>query len=144
MFAFNRRDFITNDRVRAAAGFRREITDIRVKVDAGLSRAKSGQGYELNVSLNIDPSKLAFTFVEGVHTGRVAIGLFFFNESGNMIGSGTQDVRLELKDADYKTIIAKGIPHKVTIPMNPGVRRVRAVVYDFKADLIGSADQFVK
>jgi hypothetical protein len=144
MFAFNRRDFITNDRIRAAAGFRREINDIKLKLSAGLSRAASGQGYEMNVSLSIDPSKLAFTFVEGVHNGRISIGLFFFNENGDMIGSGTQHADLKLKDSDFKTILAKWIPYKVTVPINPGVRRVRAVVYDFKADLVGSADQFVK
>jgi VWFA-related protein len=144
MFAFNRRDFITNDRVRAAARFRREITDIKVKLEAGLSRARSGQGYEIGVSLNIDPAKLAFTFVEGVHSGRITIALFFYNESGNMIGSGTQNADVALKDEDYKSVLAKGIPYKVTIPIDPGVRRVRAVVYDFKADLIGSRDQFVR
>jgi VWFA-related protein len=144
LLAFNRRDFITNDRVRAAAGFRRTLDDIKIKLGAGLSRASSGQGYELSVSLNIDPSKLAFTFVEGVHKGRITVGLFFFNESGNMIGSGTQNADIALKDADFKAIVASGIPYKLTIPMDPGVRRVRAVVYDFKADLIGSADQFVK
>jgi VWFA-related protein len=143
LLAFNRREFITNDRIQAAAGFRREIKDIRVKLDAGLSRAKSGPGYELSVSLNIDPSKLAFKFVEGEQVGRIAIAVFCFDESGNLLGSGMQNADLKLKEADYKTVLAKGIPYKVTFPINPGVRRVRAVVYDFKADLIGSADVFV-
>jgi VWFA-related protein len=144
MFAFNRRDFITNDRVMAAARFRREIDDVKVKLTAGVSRASGGQGYELSAALSIDPSKLAFTFVEGVHTGRITIGLFCFNESGRMISNGTQTADLKLKDSDYKTVLARWIPYKVVVPIDPGVRRVRAVVYDFKADLIGSADQFVK
>ena len=46
-------------------------------------------------------------------------------------------------DADYKAIVAKGMPYRVTFPVNAGVRRVRAIVYDFKADLLGSADTFV-
>ena len=96
------------------------------------------------MSLSIDPSKLAFTFVEGVHNGRVTIALYCFDESGNLIVTGKQTADLKLKDEDYKAILAKGIPYDVTVPIDPGVRRVRAVVYDFKADLIGSADQFVK
>jgi VWFA-related protein len=144
MFTFNRRDFITNDRVRAAAGFRRTIDDIKLKFAAALNRVSGGKGYEVSTSLDIDPSKLAFTFVEGVHAGRITIGLFFFDESGNLIGSGAQHADLELKDADFKSILATGIPYKVTIPMDPGVRRIRAVVYDFKADLIGSRDTFVR
>jgi hypothetical protein len=144
MFAFNRREFITNQRIQTAAGFRRTIGDIHLKFDAKLSRAQGGQGYELGVSLSIDPSKLAFTFVEGVHNGRITIALYCFDERGNLIVMGNQTADLKLKDGDYKTILAKGIPYAVTVPIDPGVRRVRVVVYDFKADLIGSADQFVK
>jgi VWFA-related protein len=144
LFAFNRREFITNSRVRAAAGFRREITDIRVKLNAAIAKATSGSGYELNLLANIDPSKLAFTFVEGVHVGRITIGLFFFDDKDRPLGNGVQSADLKLKDADYKKIVASGIPYGVTVPINPGVRRVRAVVYDFKADLIGSADAFVR
>ena len=144
MFAFNRREFISNQRIEAAAGFRRTISDIHLKFDAKLSRAQGGQGYELNVSLNIDPSKLAFTFLEGVHNGRITIAMYCFNESGNLIVTGQQTADLKLKDEDYKAILTKGIPYAVTVPIDPGVRRVRAVVYDFKADLVGSADQFVK
>ncbi len=144
LFGFNRREFISNQRIQAAAGFRRTISDIRLKFTAKLSSAPSGQGYELSASLDIDPSKLAFTFVEGVHKGRITIALYCFGEGGNLLAAGQQTADLELKDADYKAILAKGVPYAVTVPIEPGVRRVRAVVYDFKADLIGSSDQFVK
>jgi hypothetical protein len=144
MFAFNRRDFITNQRIQAAAGFRRTISDIHLKFGAKLQRAQGGQGYELSTTLSIDPANLAFTFVEGVHNGRVTIALYCFDERSNLIVTGQQTADLKLKDEDYKAILSKGIPYAVTIPIDPGVRRVRAVVYDFKADLIGSADQFVK
>ncbi len=144
LLSFNRREFITSDRIKAAAGFRREINDIRLELKAGVSRAKSGPGYELNVAVNIDPSKLAFTFVEGVHVGRITIGVFCFDEKGNLLGGGNQTADLKLQDADYKSIVASGIPYRVAFPVNPGVRKVRVVVYDFKVDLIGSADAFVR
>jgi hypothetical protein len=69
--------------------------------------------------------------------------LFFFDEKDRPLGNGVQTADLKLKDADYKTVVASGIPYGVTVPINPGVRRVRVVVYDFKADLVGSADAFV-
>ncbi len=144
LLSFSRREFITNDRLKAAAGFRREINDIRLELNAGVSRAKGGQGYELNVAVNIDPSKLAFTFVEGVHVGRITIGVFCFDEKGSLLGGGNETADLRLQDADYKSVVARGIPYRVVFPVNPGVRKVRVVVYDFKVDLIGSADAFVR
>jgi VWFA-related protein len=140
---FARRDFISADRIRAAASFRREIRDIRLKVDASFAKAKDGPGYEMSVAVNIDPEKLAFTFVEGVHIGRISIAVFCFDEKGNAIGNSVQTADLKLKDENFRKIMNAGIPYKVRFPVNPGVRRVRVVVYDFKADLIGSADKSV-
>ena len=144
LVAFNRREFITNDRIRAAGWFRREITDIRVKVNASITKAKDGSGYELSAGVTIDPSKLAFTFVEGVHVGQISIAVFCFAEDGRLYGRSLENADLKLQDEVYKKVVASGVPYKVRFPVSPGVRRVRAVVYDFKADLLGSADQFVK
>jgi VWFA-related protein len=140
---FNRREFITADRIKAAASFRREIKDIRLKVDAGLAKAREGEGYELTVDVQIDPSKLAFTFVEGFHVGRVSIAVFCFDEKGRGLSGNMETADLKLADDVYKKAMTAGIPYKGRFAVNPGVRKLRVVVYDFKADLIGSADKSV-
>jgi VWFA-related protein len=139
--AFNRREFVASDRVRAAASFRREIKDIRLKVDASMGKAENGSGYEIKVDVNIDPSKLAFTFVEDVHSGKLSIGVFCWDEKGNAVGNSLQTADVKLKDDDFKRVLASGIPYRVRFPVNPAVRSVRVVVYDSRADLIGSADK---
>ena len=145
LLAFSRREFITNDRIQAAGGFRREINDIRVKVNASLERSADRSGYELNVDASIDPSNLAFTFVEGVHVGQVSIAVFCFAENGGFLGNSMQTADLQLKDDVFKKVVASGgIPYKANFPMNPAVKRVRVVVYDFKVDLVGSADRTLR
>jgi len=139
--AFNRREFVAADRIRAAASFSREIRDIRLKVDVSMDKAEGGRGYDLSVGVNIDASKLAFTFVEGVHVGRISIAVFCWDDKGNGLGNSMQTADLKLKDEDFKKILGAGIPYKVRFPVNAGVRSVRVVVYDSKADLIGSADK---
>jgi VWFA-related protein len=140
--AFNRREFITSDRLKAAARFRRTINDIRVKLDAGIKRSSDGT-FELTVDVKIDPKNLAFQFVEGYHLGKLTVGVFLFGESGNGLGGGEQNADVKLADDVYKKVLGSGIPFKATFPVPSGVRRVRVVVYDFKADLVGSTDQFV-
>ena len=138
--AFNRRDFLTDERVRAAGAFRREVEDIRVKAGASMARSADGPGSEITVSANIDPSKLAFTFVEGVHSGRITIAVFCFDEKGNGLENRMQTADLKLKDENYQKILASGIPYNIRFPVPPNVQRVRVVVYDAKADLVGSSD----
>jgi hypothetical protein len=142
--AFNRRDFVAADRIRAAASFRREIKDIRLKVEASLGKAEDGRGYEISVGVNIDASKLAFTFIEGVHVGRITIAVFCWDDRGNAIGNSMQTADVNLKDELFKQVLGAGIPYQTRFPINPGVRSVRVVVYDAKADLIGSADKTLR
>ena len=59
----------------------------------------------------------------------------------NGIGNSMQAADLKLRDEDFKKIMAAGIPYRVRFPVNAGTRSVRVVVYDSKADLIGSADK---
>ena len=141
--AFNRREFVTADRIRAAAGFRRTIDDIRLKASAGINRLNDGT-FELTVDAKIDPQKLIFQFVEGEHLGKLSIGVFVFDDKGNGMGGGQQNADVKLKDDVYKQVLSTGIPYRATFPVPSGVKRVRLVVYDYKADLVGSIDKFVQ
>jgi VWFA-related protein len=138
--SFNRREFVTSDRIRAAASFRRTLSDIRVKADAEKTRTADGRGYELQVTANIDASKLALSFVEGVHAGRISIAVFCWDDKNNAVGNSTQTADLKLKDEDFKKILNSGIPYRTRFIVDPSVRSVRVVVYDAQSDLVGSAD----
>ncbi|MBE3072778.1 MAG: VWA domain-containing protein, partial [Acidobacteria bacterium] len=110
---FNRREFITADRIQAAAGFRREIKDIRLWVNASVGKAADGSGYEVTVDARIDPAKLAFTFVEGVHLGRIDIAVFCLDEKGNIIANSLQNADLKLTDDVFQRVVQSGIPYRV-------------------------------
>jgi VWFA-related protein len=140
---FNRREFVTNDRILAAATFRRTISDIKISLDASVGKAEDGSGIEIRVTAAINPAKLAMTFEEGVHRGLVSIAVFCFDAKGASLGNVMQTADLNLNDDVWQKVVKSGIPYKVRFPVNAGVRNVRVVVYDPKADLIGSADRQV-
>ena len=142
--AFSRREYVSADRIRAAAVFSREIKDIRLDVKASFGRASEGPGYEIAVQVNIDPSKLAFTFIENIHVGQVSIAVFCRDQQGNEVGHSLQTADLQLKEEIYRKVLASGIPYRVRLSVRPEARSIRVVVYDFKADLIGSADKYVQ
>jgi VWFA-related protein len=139
--SFNRREFVTQDRIRAAASFRRTVEDIRVRVDASTGKAEDGAGTEVRISGTIDMAKLALTFVEGVHQGRISIAVFCWDDKGNALANSMQNADIKLQDDVYRKLVSSGIPFKTRMLVSPAVRRVRVVVYDPKADLIGSVDK---
>ncbi len=137
--SFNRRDFITSQRLEAAAGFSREIKDIKLKLNASLGRAPSGQ-HQLAVALTIDPAKLSTTVENGEHLGSVDILVVAADEKGNVIGQNYQRAALKFTEEMWQKVMKSGIPYGARMDINPGVRQVRVIVYDYRADLVGRAD----
>jgi VWFA-related protein len=139
--SFNRREFITRDRLLATAGFRREVTDIKLKVSAKVNR--SDRGAEMALTATIDPSRLFFTTVEGKRVGSLDVLAVCFDERGNSLGQFYQRANVELTEDDYQKVVKSGLPYSVSFDANPGVRKVRLIVFDYRADLVGSADKNV-
>jgi len=141
--AFNRRNFITRQRITSAITFRREISDIKLKLNAGISKAESGSGYVLKIQLKIDPTNLAFTVENGVHVGRVDIAIMATDQGGRVMANNYQNADVKIPDDVFQKIKKDGIAYNATIPISPSARNVRVVVYDYKADLIGRVDTTV-
>ncbi len=137
--AFRRRDFVSADRIRAAAAFGRAIKDIGLDIEATVGRTAGG-GFELSVDVTVDPSRLKFSVVDGAHVGRLTLAVFCWDEEGNPRGNAIRAVDLRFSDDDFGKIGKSGIPYQLRLPASSGVRRVRVVVYDYEADLVGSAD----
>lgn len=135
---FDRHTFIASDRMLAAAGFSREIKDIRLKLKASLVKGQSG--YELQMQVNADPTRLAFTVANGVHVGELDVAVMGANEAGQVVGNSYQRVDLKLTEDDYQRARKDGVPYYLRMPIGAGARTVRVIVYDYKADVIGTAD----
>jgi hypothetical protein len=138
-----RLDFEINEH-EAASTFSREIGDIRLTLDASLARTDDRRGYEMKVDLGIDPTKLAFRLADGAQVGRISIAVFCFNEKDDVIASSIQHADLKLSPMAFQKALDSGIPYKVRFPTASSVRRVRAVVYDYEVDLVGSSDHVMR
>jgi hypothetical protein len=110
-------------------------------VNASVGKAEDGSGTEVRVDVSIDASKLALTFVEGVHQGHISIAVFCWDDKGQALANGMQSADIKLPDDVYKKVLASGIPYRTRLLVSPAIRSIRVVVYDPKADLVGSADK---
>jgi len=137
--SYNRREFITRDRMLAATGFRREINDLKVKLDASQQRNAAGTN-EVSVRLSIDTSRVFLSLVDGRKIGSLDILAVCFDEKGQSIGQFHQRAAVDLTDEMMQKVSRSGLPYSVKFEASPATRKVRVVVYDYRADLIGSAD----
>ena len=132
---FNRRGFVTNDRLAQAGSFRREVNDIKVKASA----TQRG-GTSLTVEGKIDLSKIKLATLDGSRVGVLKVAVFGFDNGGNSMGVQTDELPLNLSEAEYTSALKGGFPYSIPFPAIRGTQHIRFVVYDFGSDLVGRVD----
>ncbi len=137
--SFDRRAYTTRFRVAAAMQLRDEIKDIRVRLN--VAGAKVGGERGVAIDARIDSSRLFFERQGGLQVGRIDIAVVFMNERNETIG-GTykkQTAHLEYDAASYAEAMKDGVPYQVQMRVPSGTRYIRLIVYDYMADLLGTA-----
>jgi hypothetical protein len=135
MGGFDRRGFITNDRLAQAGNFRREVNDIKVKASA----SRRGNTHLL-VEGKIDVSKVILTAVGGSRVGVLNLAVFSFDSGANPMGAHVQDLAVKLTEEDYARAVKSGLPYSVQFPLDGSTHNIRFVVYDAGSDLVGRVD----
>ena len=131
---FDRRGFVTSDRLLAAATFRREISDIKVRAALSL-RAGS-----LAVEGKIDLARVKLDVVDGARVGLLNVAVFCMNDGMEPVGSHTDKIVVKLTEDEYKTALKDGLPYLLQFPMIRSTKHIRFIVYDYGSDLIGRDD----
>jgi hypothetical protein len=65
--------------------------------------------------------------------------VFIGDKDERVIGESWQDMNLNLRQERFDEFVKTGIPHQVRIAISGVPAHVKAIVYDFNADLVGSA-----
>ncbi|MBE3064700.1 MAG: VWA domain-containing protein [Spirochaetes bacterium] len=132
--AFNRRAFVTADRLLAAGNFRRDINDIRVKASLSL---RSGS---LAVEGKIDLARVKLEVVDGERVGLLNVVVFCLDGALEPAGSHADTITVKVTEEEYKRALKDGFPYLIQFPMIRSTKHIRFIVYDYGSDLIGRAD----
>jgi len=134
VLGFDRRGFVTSDRLLAAGNFRREVSDIKVRASLSL---RSGS---LAVEGKIDLARVKLDIVEGARVGRLNVGVFCFSDIMEPVGSHADKIEVNLTEDQYKLALKDGLPYLIQFPMIRSTKHIRFAVYDYRSDLIGRDD----
>jgi VWFA-related protein len=127
---FDRRRFLTHSRISTAGYYSRPINDIKVTMKAAIA------ANEVIVQGTIDPSRLTLEPIDGVRGGEVDLAIFVGDRHEEIVGEQWSKVSLKLGEARLRD--GRPIPFVVRIPVKGQPHYVKAIVYDYAADLVGS------
>jgi VWFA-related protein len=131
---FDRRQFLTYSRIVSAGGYDGQVTDLGVRVQAAM-----GQPGELLVDVTIAAPRVAFRTVDGLHVGGLDVAFFAGDARQRVIGEAWQKIDLKLKDETYQRFLREGASYTARVSVRGSPKYVKVVVYDYAADLVGTA-----
>ena len=143
---FDRRQFLTYSRIVAAGGYAEEITDIALQLK---SSVLTGPDWQKNVlvDLRIDPSRVAFSDADGLRTATLDVTVYCGDRRQETVCERWDKAELKFDAEGLERAKKEGVPYLATVPLNNAkadLRHVKVVVYDYGADILGSASVRIK
>ena len=114
---FDRRTFLTNNRVTSAALYKHDIHDIGVTLSASRVKGRGGATDEAVVQVVIDASRLDLKDVGGRHVGAIDVAVFFGDDRKAVVQERWQKIDLQLPEATYRRIRSGGLPYTLRMPI---------------------------
>jgi hypothetical protein len=113
------------------------VTDIKMRGRAAIAEGSSG-GRHLRVDVTIGAGRVAFEPVNGRHVGSLEVVVFTLDHRQRKVGDLWQRAELDLSGETYRRVLEGGFPYSATLPWSAPIRAVKVVVYDYRADLLGT------
>ena len=133
-----RRQVFTQTRIAAAGSYDGAVPDIKITATARpATQVEAGLGVAVDVT--IDATRVTFQKVDGRHVGSLDVTVFCGDARENLVGQASQQMNFKLLDELHGRFLREGIPYSVRVPVRAPATYVKVVVYDYAADLLGSA-----
>jgi hypothetical protein len=137
----DQQEFLAYSRITSAGGYEANIPDLAFKIDVVKTALASGAA-RIEVNFQIDAERIAFRPVNGRHTGKLRIAIFYADAKRKYLGEEWRTVDLQLREETYQQFLKSGIPVSIPMPLNAPGQILKVVIYDMQSDRVGS--QLVK
>ena len=88
--------------------------------------------------MTVNAAHVQFTAQDGRHVASIEIALFVGARSQRQIGQMRRTIDLKLTPASYEAVQRDGFAFRAEVEASDTPRYVKAIVYDYAADRIGS------
>lgn len=132
---FDRRQFLTYSRIASAGNMTEPIADLKISAKGDYVKGAT----DLTVTISIAADRVAFEHANGRHTASMEVAYFAGTAKQALVGEHWQAVDLDLTDVNYESFKIRGLSYTQRIALKGEPRFVKVIVYDYAADLTGTA-----
>jgi len=137
---YERRRFLTYSRVLSAGAWAPPIRDIAVSVATRVEGPAPDTGtFDVEVDVTIDPSAILFRDEQGRHVASLDVAVFVAGGQESVVGETWETLDFRLRDDSYARLAREPLVYTARLRTAVPPRHVKAVVYDYAADRLGTA-----
>ncbi|MGH9414042.1 MAG: VWA domain-containing protein [Terriglobales bacterium] len=118
------------------AALRNPLEQFAIALKANLSPA--GNSSELHLSATLDIHSVAFVHEDGYHNGAVEMVTVEQTLTGKVVGSSQDRLHLHIRDADFASVMRKGLRFSQAVPRISGATTLRLMAEDTTTGATGS------
>ena len=133
----DRREFITELRVSAAAATDRLVDHIKIKLERPVVSTAAG-GQQVAVDLQVDLTRVRFAPEGDRQAASIDVAVYAGDAKGQAVGELRRRVDLRFPAEQLAERLKTGLTVNLIVPVKSDVRVLKAIVYDYGADLVGS------
>ena len=142
---YERRRFLTYSRVLSAGAWAPPIRDIPVGVTPRVDGPAPETGtFHVEVDVRIDPRAILFRKEQGRHVVSLDVAVFVAEANESVVGETWETINLRLGDDSYARLAHEPLVYTAHLKTAVPPRHVKAVVYDYAADRLGTATAEVR
>jgi VWFA-related protein len=139
----DRREFMAFTQMsRAAAYGGADIKALTIRLD-GPRVQGSGKTREMLVQVTIGADRIRFEDESGLKVAALDIAIFTGDKDGDPTGEAWQKINLNLNAEAYQKFLREGVTYTARVPLTNYPKHVKAVLYNYTSDLLGTASTIV-
>jgi hypothetical protein len=139
----DRRRVLGQARIVTAAASRMPLRDLGVSLRASYV-SRGDAGWRVRAEVVIDPARVRFVEINGVQHAQLDVAVFAGNANDDLVGEAWERVDLKLDAATFRRLERESISYEMTFDLKAAGGRLKAVVYDYLGDRVGTATREIR
>lgn len=130
------RTLLTTSRLASAASGDQQSKDITIDAKASIVAGIGAR--RVVVDLTIDASRITFSTDGDRRVAALDVRVFIGDAKEKPIGEASENIDLSVTEAERQQLVNTGLRYSARVPISGDPKYAKVVVYDYRADLLGT------
>jgi len=130
-------------RIASALNLPRVLNDVGIELGEPTVTG-SGADRVIALTMRILPGAVSLKQIDGMYVGKLEAVAFCADRKQKVVGELWHTIDLKITEENYQRMMREGISAEIRMQVSDEPRYMKAVLYDYSGDKVGSANREIK